>query len=404
MAWGDYLSRPNIPDPMGGLNMMNQGIQTATGSLNELGGIVKKRATANAVKQLFDATKEIDAQDPYAYQQGLMSKANELFQGDATLDPVTQLGLVNTLAKPVFDKRAWDTQRADRAFDESIATSKLGLQSDKLQEDKRHNKVIDERQNYAIVSDKAGNTYKYNKYTGEYELINKAPVVTTTTGSGNVVDNKNVVLKEETYKDGSGNIVKKLTPVNKLTGHKVIRDKDGNLVDSGEPLTTAERPKITQADKDTAVSNKAAMANVKAIDKLYAPDIVGPVDNTLAWVANTTGTAQKGGDAERNYKLNQEIQNLKANLTSALIKGVPSDRDLKMINDMLPSTSDSEAVFKGKLARIKQILERQNKIQQDTAIKQGQGDYYEQEVKKSKSGRPYVTVNGNNYYLDKKAK
>jgi hypothetical protein len=384
MAWDTIVKQPNISGtaPFLGLSAMNQGFQNLGQSFNQLGGIIEKRARNNAMRELFEFSKGLDYQDPMRATEATQSKIGQLFTGDAQLSPMEQIGLSRAITEPLYAERGYQTGREDTRFNQGLNTLKtLGNLSAKT-----------------VTQPKTGETRGYNPYTGTYDRdIYEGIDSGATTADGGSINSKDIVLKEITYKDGSGNTIKKQVPVNKTTGNIVQKDAQGNLIDTGKQAVTSERKTISQADKDSATAFKTAQDNISQIEKLYTPDIVGPVDNALSWIANTTGTAQRGGDAERNYQLNQEIQNLKANLTAALIKGVPSDRDLQMIEDMLPSTGDSQEVFKAKLGRIKNILSRQQDIARDQAGMQGQEKYYDQESV-SNSGKPIVKINGKWYY------
>jgi len=149
-----------------------------------------------------------------------------------------------------------------------------------------------------------------------------------------------------TETDALGNGVTYLVRTNKMTGEIV----------SKEPIGKTTKP-LTQQDKDAATAFKKSMDLIDKIEQQYDPKIVGPIDTLSAWIGNKAGIATD--DTKRHYELDSTLQNLKANLTAALIKGVPSDKDMAVIEGMMPSSSDSEPVFKAKLKNIKEILNRQ---------------------------------------------
>jgi len=328
-------------------------------------------------------TGQVYNQSPLDFQQ----QQQQAFSQVNGIDPLMALGLAQKQATPYFNQEATQQTQsnADRLFGFD-QTKEKNLQQYRTDDLDYKNKTIPKA---GVVTTDNGETWTYDQRTGKFIEKKGNGSNNGANGSGSV-GSKNIVLKEIEMKDGNGNVVKQQVPVNKVTGNIII-----NGVDSGKPAQSTERPKPTQADRDAAMSTKKAFDNIANIETLYSSDIVGPIDNTAAWIANATGTAQKGGDAQRNYQLNQEVQNLKANLTAALIKGVPSDKDMQVIEDMLPNTSDSEAVFAAKTKRIKTILERQNELSKEQAAKSGQsGMYAENSTNVSASGRPIIYKNG----------
>jgi hypothetical protein len=337
---------------------------------------IDTRAKNKAINELLATTPDA-TQSPVAFNQ----QQRQAFAGIRDIDPLQALNLANAQTAPYYKQQA----RADALQQQEINTA---YKDTALGETIRHNQAMESKvapKGFGAITDEFGTTYIYNKDTGKYE-----PIVNANASTGGVSP-KNIQIVDVVSRDGSGNETTKKVPVNKLTGNIVV---DGR--DSGEKASSFKRPTPSQQDRDSALAGKKGMDNIANIKQLYAPDIVGPIDNAFAWVANATGTAQSGGDAERNYKLNQEVQNLKANLTSALIKGVPSDRDLAMIEDMLPSTSDSEAVFNAKLKRIEDILSRQQKMTEEQMRPRGQSEMYKLDTHTTDSNT--TTTNGGTKY------
>ena len=246
---------------------------------------------------------------------------------------------------------------------------------------------------------KTGYTKSFDVKTGAYSK----PVFEGLTpeqlrrSSGDSIS-KDIAIKEVTYKDADGNTIKETVPVSKITGNVMVKDENGNIVDSGKPAQSFERQPLSQADRDSALALKNAYTNIKDIERMYSPDIVGPVDNFVSFGLNSAGINNER--ATRNRELLQTTQNLKANLTDALIKGVPSDRDLKMIEDMLPKPSESEFTFRKKLKNIESILLKQAK--NSRAIQENRGASKEFDINDkelvSRSGKPVFKMNGKYYY------
>ena len=321
----------------------------------------RERERQSAIAALFGQMSAPKGQDIGDWAKGATAR---LMGVGAT--PKEALGLIEGIAKPALaDRKLQEQRRAAEAME--------ALRGQQLSQDYQRMGTK------TVSSPVTGEVRRYNPASDSFETIMEGQ----TTASGGV-PTKQIEMKTVTVKDGMGNEVSRVVPVNKSTGNIVV-----NGVDSGQPAVSIKNPTISQQDKDSALATTKSLELLGEAKQLYTPDIVGPMDNTLAWLANATGTAREGGDAQRNRELNQVLQNLKANLVAALIKGVPSDRDLKIIEEMLPSTSDSEPVFKQKLRRIEEILQRQAKADERVLGMRGQQRAADSRKRTySKSGKP----------------
>ncbi len=278
----------------------------------------------------------------------------------AGASPSEAMGIVKNRADRVIGERAAEAESSYKA-------GKLAIDAEKLAQP-----------DYTTVKDDIGNIYALDKKTGSFKMIQEAPEGT--------VSPKNVQLVTVTDRDEYGNETTRVVPIDKRTGRPVSQGTTGVGGTEGEPgaggtTVSRKRPAATQADRDAALAAKKAMDDIDQIETLKSGDIIGPVDSGIATAANTFGINSER--AARNRVLNQVLQNLKANLTDALIKGVPSDRDMQVIEDMLPSVWDSEEVFEAKLKRIRGILDRQNELAKKQAEPRGQSEMYETEPRGS---------------------
>ncbi len=304
--------------------LFNSGIDNFTGAMEKYSGRIKDRAVNELLGNYSpDQTNLLDS------QQQLMSQLS----GVGNISPKEALGLAGAATTPYTAQRDYDRGIFTSDRDYQIAQGRLG-------ETSRHNQVMEGRGSYGMTTDDYGNTYVLNKNSGELEMIE---------GSNQVGTNpKNIVLKTVTDRDGYGNETTRQIPFDKTTGQPVT---DGAGVGT-------KAPALSQQDRDAADATGKALGLLDTISGQYNPDLVGLADNTLAASLNSLGI--NTADTTKNRVLNATMQNLKANLTAALIKGVPSDKDMKVIEDMLPATSDSEDVFQAKLGNIKEILSKQS--------------------------------------------
>jgi hypothetical protein len=338
--------------------LFDRGVSGLTDTINRVGE-AKKQA---AINQIITNT---DVSDPFAAHSALFGQISKIPGVSAT----EALGLSTAAVNNSMQKQQWQNKLDQQMFERNSAAvntgtgQRLGWNPETQTYDKPiGSATATASKGYGAITDDFGTTYIYNKDTGSYE-----PIVNASAGAaGGRVSPKNITMKSVTTKDANGNEVTKSYPINKATGTVVE-----NGMDTGKPLPdTVKAPTMSQADRDAALAAKNAFSGIEDIRSKFDPSAVGSFDNAVA-VLDNAGGFNVSEDTVKNRELNQSIQNLKANLTAALIKGVPSDRDLQMIEDMLPSTSDSEVVFTAKLNNIEKILKKQYANMAEQQAKRG---------------------------------
>ena len=333
-------SQPVVPGASALWNQSGRNIQSGFNAFQKVADHLDEVKRNTAIKQLLTAIPQTD--DPYALQQRLGSDLMNV----KGLDPLAALGLAQKAVEPQTKRYEQQVEAQNQSYDRLKDERKYQLEKQKA-----------ERPDYASASDDYGNIWLYDKHTGEKKLMQRSPYMGTPSGSmtgpagsgmqsGTVLPPKFVDTRTVTEE----------TPYGGKTIYSVRTDKRTGDVVSKTPIGKSAKP-ISQQDKDAISATKKSLDLIDDIEKAYSEDIVGPVDNALSWGANLLGI--NTDQSVRNRQLNATLQNLKANLTAALIKGVPSDKDMAVIEGMLPSTTDSEEVFMAKLKNIKRILAQQ---------------------------------------------
>jgi len=397
------------PDSYSAANQLfGSSVDKFSGAMQQYGDRIKNRA----VNELLSGY-ETNADNAIAGHNDLTSQ----LAGIGGITPTEALGLADKAYNPVYKQMSFDK-------------GQYGFQTDEL-----------------------GNAYSFNKNDGNYTQVADSPY------SGGI-NPKNIMLKPVTSRDGYGNETTTQVPFNKLTGQpvgntatptatdlgvqageylankygieteeqfralpqeqqtklqgeleQILNPTAGNAV--GNPPMNAgvgvKAPTLSQADRDAASATTNALKLLDTAGGQYRPGIVGGMDSGIAFGKNMVGMNSK--DTTDNRVLNSTLQNLKANLTAALIKGVPSDKDMKVIEDMLPSVWDNENTFAGKMENVRNILTKQAQTTKTNILdpRQQGGIVPPMEAPKakapdvqrkqtSKSGKPMILVDGEWYY------
>jgi len=318
----------------------SQNLSAAGKLFGDIADRVESRAKDKAINELLSASPIVGnnetsvSQTPMQFQQ----QQQQAFSNIKGIDPLQALGLSNAQANPYFQEQSRQDEIAQRDFTNQYRTNSLD-------ETIRHNQAVESKvasKGYGAITDDFGTTYIFNKDSGTYE-----PIVNPNASSGSIPA-KYIQTLSVTDRDGLGNETITQVPIDKRTG-KPINPEDSAV--------GSKAPVLSQADRDSASATTNALDLLNQIETQYDDNLVGLFDNAASATLNTLGINTK--KTTENRQLNATLQNLKANLTAALIKGVPSDKDMAVIEDMLPSTTDNEDVFDAKMKNVKQILTQQ---------------------------------------------
>ena len=294
------------------------------------------------------------------------------------IDPLKALQLSQVASDPIYKQEA----RELAANQYQDTQTQIGVvnthNANTLVEQSRHNVATENKhtsKGYGMISDDLGNFYQYNKDDGSYKLVQEA-------GSGGVNPN-HVTLKPVTSRDASGIETTKYVPVNKMTGQSI----------NSESTTATKYPVIANSDKtyrddmpviDSNIANLESMINNPA----YASSF-GVVDNALDGVSRWAGFETQG--AEKNAEINALSSNLLAGFGKAQMAGVLTDQDMKIIQQQIPSASDSPQTAKKKMAFIKDLMGVRNKSWRDR-MNQSNPGWLKQDNVPSPSTTPQVPL------------
>jgi hypothetical protein len=310
-----------------GANMMFKGGMNAFQKVADDLDQVKRN---KAVEQLLST---VDMSDPYRGQQSAISG----LLGIRGVDPKTAVMVGTGIADPYIEKRKQDAL-------EDYRNRSLGIQY--------LNATKTTPKGYGMVTDEYGTTYVYNKDTGDYTPIKGD-------GSRLGVSPKNIVLKTVTSRDANGVETTVQVPYNKLTGEPVYgtsiggvkaKDNNGSVVANQNGAAGVKYPTM---DKSTKEQKESLQSSWNLIDSINVPtpEQSGPIDSrwddAMAWLNVDTK------DAVAAKQFDQEVANLATAFGTAQVKGVLSDKDMKFIEQQLPSREYSPEVNANRINSIK---------------------------------------------------
>jgi len=305
------LPSPTV-NPSGGLSSAAATMQAGANKFMKVANDLRQTQRSMAISRLLGS---LDTSDPFTAS----TKALEAILGIGA-SPQDAARLSAAVAAPGIDRLNYDLKRRQLS-----------------------------QPSYATATDDFGNIYMFDRKTGEMKKVQSSPYSGTDPGGGSggkLYPPKLVDTRTVTEKDPLGNETTYAVRTSKVTGEVI----------SKTPIGKGTKP-ISQQDKDSINATKKSLDLIDRVEEQVADNLVGPIDAAFAWGSNAVGVPTQ--DTIDTNRLDATLQNLKANLTAALIKGVPSDKDMAVIEGMLPSVWDSAPVFKAKLENIREILKRQ---------------------------------------------
>ena len=369
----DILSSANaiksvpLPNPSYALLTGQRAIGSGLDRLQEVGKQIKQNRINSDIGTALASLGDTSNMSPTQYQDAIFGAVGKI-DGVSALDAI---GIASKLAKPRFDERKYRDDRTDAEVQNDYRRAMAG------------------KGTYGFTTDDMGNAYRYNKNTGEYEVVREAP-------SG-YVNPKNVVLKTVTDRDENGVETTRQVPFDKTTGRPVDQASvpdteqqrarsfleykglteeqyaalpEADKVRLDEEFSVYKMPtavsvsapdvgvgvKHPKVDKSTKDAKDALESSYNLINNIRVPteDQSGPIDSRIddvaAWLNldNPDSIAAKDFDAE--------VANLTTAFGTAQVKGVLSDKDTKFITDQMPDRRLSPTVNANRIKSIKKKI------------------------------------------------
>ncbi len=300
--------------------------------------------TRNAAINNILGQEKLENEDASGYQ----TRVNTMLGNIANLDPMEKIGLSNAASKPIYAQEQVEREKLQQDVTNAYKDASLLNQQDQITETGRHNVAMESKttpKGFGMVSDDLGNFYQYSKDTGEYSMVQQA-------GAGGV-NPDHVSLKPVVSRDENGIETTKYVPFNKMNGQPINGADAGGIkypvISNGDKSYRDDMPVI-----DNNIANLEAMIN----NPKYASSF-GQFDNAVDSTARWMG--YQGDGTEKNAEINALSSNLLAGFGKAQMAGVLTDQDMKIIKQQIPSSSDSPATARKKMAFVKELMAVRNK-------------------------------------------